>query len=403
MNVIHRDKYVAHVASAIGRGNAIVLAGHRRAGKSSILLQLSAQYASLGNLIFIDMENPDFSCIKNATDLNAYIKEKKTDTAHNYLMIDEVQEIAEFEKTLRYWVKQPNFDVIVTGSNAYLLSSEIATLFAGRHTTIKVYGLDYQEYLQFYELLDSNESLVSYMKWGGLPFLYQIPLDDVRSRNDYMGDIFNTIFVKDIVTRHKIRNINLLNNLAGFVAENCGKLFSSNSIAKYLKNGEYAITSGTITEYMGYLCDTYMIDKVDRYDIKGKRVFEQQEKYYFEDLGIRNYLCRGKNGNDIEKIMENLVYLRLRQLGYDVYVGQLKGKEIDFVAKNGDDIRYFQVCKAIASEDTYEREYGNLKLIGDNYPKYVITMDSVSQLINDEGIKTIHLRQFLSQELQNIA
>lgn len=399
MKVICRDEYVAQVANAIGKGNAVVLAGHRRAGKSSILLQLSAQYAQLGNVIYIDMENPDFSYIKNASDLNSYIKEKKDDSAHNYLLIDEVQEIDEFEKTLRYWVKQDGFDVIATGSNAFLLSSEIATLFAGRHTTIKVYGLSYQEFLQFYQLQDSDESLVTYMKWGGLPFLYQIPLDDIRSRTDYLGDIFNTIFVKDIVTRHKIRNINLLGNLAGFVAENCGKLFSSNSIAKYLKNGESAVTSGTIAEYMGYFCDTYLVDKVERYDIKGKRVFEQQEKYYFEDFGIRNYLCRGKNNNDIEKLMENLVYLRLRQLGYDVYVGQLNGKEIDFVAKKGDEIRYFQVVKAILSDETYEREYGNLKLIRDNYPKYVVTMDPASQLISDDGIKTILLRQFLLQEI----
>lgn len=398
MKVIYRGEYASQVDNAIGKSNAVVLVGHRRAGKSSILLQLSVQYAQSGNVIYIDMENPDFSHIRNASDLNAYIKEKLDDSTHNYLLIDEVQEIDEFEKTLRYWAKQDDVEVIVTGSNAFLLSSEIATLFAGRHTTIKVYGLSYQEFLLFYQLQDSDESLVSYMKWGGLPFLYQIPLDDIRSRTDYMGDIFNTIFVKDIVTRHKIRNINLLSNLAGFVAENCGKLFSPNSIAKYLKNGESSVTSGTIAEYMGYLCNTYLIDKVERYDIKGKRVFEQQEKYYFEDLGIRNYLCRGKNNNDIEKIMENLVYLRLRQLGYDVYVGQLNGKEIDFVAKRGDEIRYFQVTKNISSEETYEREYGNLKLIHDNYPKFVVTMDPTSLLINDEGIKTILLRQFLMQE-----
>jgi len=399
MKVICREGYVAQVEGAIGKGNAVVLAGHRRAGKSSIMLQLATQYAASGNIIFIDMENPDFFHIRNASDLHAYIKEHKSDTARNYLLIDEVQEIEEFEKTLRFWVKQEGFDVIVTGSNAFLLSSEIATLFAGRHTTIKVYGLNYQEFLQFYQLQDSDESLVAYMKWGGLPFLYQIPLDDVRSRTDYMGDIFNTIFVKDIVTRHKIRNLNLLGSLASFVAENSGKLFSPNSIAKYLKNGESAVTSGTIAEYMGYLCDTYLMDRVERYDIKGKRVFEQQEKYYFEDLGIRNYLCRGRNNNDIEKIMENLVYLRLRQLRYDVYVGQLNGKEIDFVAKRGDEVRYFQVTKMVSTDETYDREYGNLKLIRDNYPKYVITMDPSAQLINEDGIQTIFLRQFLVQEL----
>lgn len=397
MEKILREKYEFEVKKAIGKGNAIVLAGHRRAGKSIILEQLSTELGKSGNVIFIDMENPDFLSIRNVSDLNEYIKENKSDSSHNYLLIDEVQEIEEFERILRYWAKQDDFDVIVTGSNAFLLSSEIATLLAGRHTTIKIYGLDYQEFLKFYQLTDSDESLAIYMKWGGLPFLHKIPLTDERSRTDYLGDIFNTIFVKDIITRHKIRNVNLLNNLAGFMADNCGKLFSPNSIAKYLKNDVSTVTSNTISEYVGYFCDTYLIDKVERYDIKGKKIFEQQEKYYFEDLGIRNYLCRNKKNYDVEKIMGNIVYLRLKQLGYDVYVGQLNGKEIDFVAKNGNDIRYYQVSKTISSEETYEREYGNLKLIHDNYPKYVITMDSMSTLINEDGIKTILLRKFLME------
>ncbi len=395
MGIIFREKYENEIKKAIGKGNCLVLAGHRRAGKSIILEQLSKEFENSGNVIYIDMENPDFLTLKNVTDLNNYIKEKKSDSAHNYLLIDEVQEVDEFERILRYWSKQDDFDVIVTGSNAFFLSSEIATLFAGRHTTIKVYGLDYEEFLEFYQLTDSDESLVNYMKWGGLPFLHKIPLEDERSRTDYLGDIYNTIFVKDIITRHKIRNVNLLNNLASFIADNCGKLFSPNSIAKFLKNDASSVTSNTISEYVGYFCDTYLIDKVERYDIKGKRIFEQQEKYYFEDLGIRNYLCRDKKNYDIEKIMENLVYLRLRQQGYDVYVGQLNGKEIDFVAKNGDDIRYYQVSKTISSDETYQREYGNLKLIQDNYPKYVITMDPTSILIKEDGIQTILLRDFL--------
>lgn len=395
MSIIIREKYESSIKMAMGKSNAIVLVGHRRAGKSIILKRLSMDFEKRGNVIYIDMEDPDFSSIGNASDLNEYIKERRSNSMHNFLMIDEVQEIEAFEKTLRYWAKQDDFDVIVTGSNAFLLSSEIATLFAGRHTTTKIYGLSYEEFLEFYQLSESDESLVEYMKWGGLPFLYKLPLSDERSRTDYLGDIYNTIFVKDILTRHKIRNVNLLNNLAGFIAENCGKLFSPNSIAKFLKKDASAVTSNTISEYMGYFCETYLIDKVERYDIKGKRIFEQQEKYYFEDIGIRNYLCRNKRSYDVEKIMENLVYLHLKRLGYDVYVGQLNGKEVDFVAKNGEDIRYYQVCKAISSEETYEREYGNLRLIQDNYPKFVITMDPMATLSNEEGIQTILLRKFL--------
>ncbi|MCQ2232350.1 MAG: ATP-binding protein [Paludibacteraceae bacterium] len=397
MSIIIREKYESSVKRAMGKGNAIVLVGHRRAGKSIILKRLSTDFEMQGNVIFIDMEDPDFSSIRNSFDLNEFIKGKRSSSKHNYLLIDEVQEIDAFEKTLRFWAKQDDFDVIVTGSNAYLLSSEIATLFAGRHTSTKIYGLSYEEFLEFYQLSENEESFVEYMKWGGLPFLHKIPLSDERSRTDYLGDIYNTIFVKDILTRHKIRNVNLLNNLAGFIAENCGKLFSPNSIAKFLKNDASAVTANTISEYMGYLCETYLIDKVERYDIKGKKVFEQQEKYYFEDIGIRNYLCRNKRSFDVEKIMENLVYLHLKQLGYDVYVGQLNGKEVDFVAKRGDDLRYYQVSKAISSEETYEREYGNLRLIQDNYPKFVITMDPTATLSNEEGIQTILLRKFLME------
>lgn len=397
MSIIIREKYESSVKRAMGKGNAIVLVGHRRAGKSIILKRLSTDFEMQGNVIFIDMEAPDFSSIRNSFDLNEFIKGKRSSSKHNYLLIDEVQEIDAFEKTLRFWAKQDDFDVIVTGSNAYLLSSEIATLFAGRHTSTKIYGLSYEEFLEFYQLSENEESFVEYMKWGGLPFLHKIPLSDERSRTDYLGDIYNTIFVKDILTRHKIRNVNLLNNLAGFIAENCGKLFSPNSIAKFLKNDASAVTANTISEYMGYLCETYLIDKVERYDIKGKKVFEQQEKYYFEDIGIRNYLCRNKRSFDVEKIMENLVYLHLKQLGYDVYVGQLNGKEVDFVAKRGDDVRYYQVSKAISSEETYEREYGNLRLIQDNYPKFVITMDPTATLSNEEGIQTILLRKFLME------
>ena len=158
-------------------------------------------------------------------------------------------------------------------------------------------------------------------------------------------------------------------------------------------------TANTISEYVGYLCDAYLIDRVTRYDINGKRAFEQQEKFYFEDIGIRNYLCNNRRQFDIEKVMENTVYLRLKQLGYDVYVGQWHGKEIDFVAKLGDDIRYIQVTKTITSEETYAREYGNLKLIKDNYPKYVVTMDPAAALVHDSGIITCTLRDFLKKRV----
>jgi hypothetical protein len=190
-----------------------------------------------------------------------------------------------------------------------------------------------------------------------------------------------------------------LDNLARFVADNSGKIFSANSIAKYMKGKENSVSANTVAEYMEALCDTYMIDKVKRYDIKGKQVFEQQEKYYFEDVGIRNYLCNDKRNTDIEKILEEVVYLKLKHSGFDVYVGQLNGKEIDFVAKRGDEMMYVQVSVSITTPETYEREFGNLKQIKDNYPKYVVTMDPNAALIHDSGIIVSLARDFV---LQNI-
>lgn len=395
MKLIHRDFYKERILKKIGNGGIIVLTGHRRAGKSFVLESVSQYFSKLGNVIFLDMENPDNADIKNFQDLNEFIKTHLSKNKHNYLLIDEVQEIEEFEKTLRFYCKQGNVDIVVTGSNAYMLSSEISTLLAGRNTNIHILSLNYEEFLLFYGMKDTDDSLLLYMKWGGLPFLYHIPIDDNRSRNEYLESIYNTIFVKDVVANKQVRNTTFLNNLARFLADNTGKLISANSIAKYQKNANNSVSTNTIVDYLQALCDAYLIDEVQRFDIKGKRVFEQQQKYYFEDIGIRNYLCSDKRNTDLEKIMENMVYLKLKQLGYTIFVGQFNNKEIDFVAKNGDDVRYLQVALQITTADTYEREYGNLKLIRDNYPKYVVTMDKLSILVNDEGIQTISFSTFL--------
>ena len=390
-----RDGYLQLVYSYLGKGEAVVLTGHRRAGKSCILELLAAELSVEGNVIYIDMENPENADLTSFRELSERIKGAVVEGCRNYVLIDEVQEIEEFEKALRYWVKQDGVDVVVTGSNAAMLSSDIASSFAGRYHRVHVSSLDYREFLQFYGLEDSDGAFSNYLRWGGLPFLYRIPLEDVRTRTEYLGSIYDTIFVKDIVRRKNVRNVSLLDNLARFVADNSGKIFSANSIAKYLKGSSLAVSANTVGEYMEALCDTYMIDRVKRYDIKGKSVFEQQDKYYFEDLGLRNYLCRDKHSPDMEKVLEGAVYLKLKRSGYDVYVGQLNGKEIDFVARRGDKLIYVQVALQVSGEDTYEREFGNLKLIKDNYPKYVVTMDPNVGLIHDSGIVACSARQFL--------
>ena len=395
MERIKRNDYIAQVSSLLGKGEAVVLTGHRRAGKSCILELLSGDLSVDGHVIYIDMENPENADIKTFRELSEKIKAGVEEGRRNYVLIDEVQEVAEFEKALRYWVKQDGVDVVVTGSNAAMLSSDIANSFAGRYHRVHVSSLDYREFLLFYGLEDSDNAFSQYLRWGGLPFLYRVPLEDERTRTEYLGSIYDTIFVKDIVRRKNVRNVALLDNLARFVADNSGKVFSANSIAKYLKGSNLAVSANTVSEYMDALCDTYMIDRVKRYDIKGKSVFEQQDKFYFEDLGLRNYLCRDKRSLDMEKVLEGAVYLKLKRSGYDVYVGQLNGKEIDFVARRGDELIYVQVALQVSGEETYEREFGNLKLIKDNYPKYVVTMDPNVGLIHDSGIVACTAREFL--------
>ncbi len=383
------------VRSLLGRGEAVVLTGHRRAGKSCILELLAAELSDLGNVIYIDMEDPANAGIVTFRELSERIKGSVRPGANNYVLIDEVQEVAEFERALRFWVKQEGVDVVVTGSNAAMLSSDIASAFAGRYHRVHVSSLDYSEFLLFYGLEDSDSTFAYYLHWGGLPFLYRIPFGDERTRIDYLGSIYDTIFVKDIVRRRNIRNVSLLDNLSRFVADNSGKVFSANSIAKYLKGSAMQVSANTVAEYMDALCDTYMIDRVKRYDIKGKSVFEQQDKYYFEDLGLRNYLCRDKRSTDMEKVLEGAVYLRLKRSGFDVYVGQLNGREIDFVARRGDNVIYVQVALTVTGGETCEREFGNLKLIKDNYPKYVVTIDPNVGLIRDSGILACSAREFL--------
>jgi len=399
MKITERNSYIKQVERLMGKGEAIVLTGHRRAGKSCILASLAEQWKNLGNIIFIDMEDPDHADLETYKELHDYVKSHFVEESKNFLLIDEVQEISQFEKALRYWIRQDNMTVVVTGSNAAMLSSEVATAFAGRYFDVHINSLNYEEFLRFYALQDSDDSLTAYLRWGGLPFLAQIPMADTKVRTDYLGSIYDTIFVKDVITRRKVRNVTMMDNLARFVADNTGKIFSANSIAKYLKGKENTVSANTVGEYMEAWCESYMIDKVKRYDIKGKLVFEQQEKYYFEDLGIRNYLCKDKRNIDIEKSLENIVYLKLKNRGFDVYVGQINGKEIDFVARRGTEMLYVQVAMTITNEATYQREFGNLKLIRDNYPKYLVTLDPIAALVNDSGIIACTMRDFLLRQL----
>ena len=401
MKTIIRQSYLDKIEKYLGKETIIVLVGQRRVGKSYLLRQLvDLKTKESGNhVIYIDKENRQFDFIKTYQDLNTYIDEHIDKNKHNYILIDEVQDIQEFERSVRSFRTDPDTDVIITGSNARMLSSDLSTLIGGRYKEIHIQSLSYQEFLQFHQLADSDEALEKYIRYGGLPGLAMMGLDEETAR-DYQIGIYNTVLLKDVVMRNKIRNVPFLENLVHFLADNTGKLISANSIAKYMRSQGTSVTPSMIISYFNALCESYVISEVRRYDIHGKRLFENNAKYYFEDHGIRNALVGGTREGDIEKVIENIVYQQIRRLGYTVRVGQLQAGEIDFVCSKPDGARaYMQVSYLIANEETREREFGNLKAIHDNYPKYVISMTPMVTRSDRDGIIHLHLRQFLNNGL----
>lgn len=401
MEAINRQNYIDKIEKYLGKETIIVLVGQRRVGKSYMLKMICERKKqdANNNIIYIDKEKRAFDQIQTYQDLNAYIEERFSTDRHNYILIDEIQDIREFERSVRSYRTEPNTDIIITGSNARMLSTELSTLIGGRYKEIYIQSLSYNEFLEFHKLQNNDEALTQYIQYGGLPGLAKIGLDEDDAR-EYQMDIFHTVLLKDVIMRNKIRSVPFLENLVRFLADNTGKLISANSIAKYMRSQGETITSAVIINYISYLCDAYILHKVNRYDIHGKRIFETNDKFYFEDNGIRNAIAGGTREGDIEKVIENVIYQHLIRLGYKVYVGQLQVGEIDFVCTKTEGQRvYVQASYIIADEDTRKREFGNLRAINDNYPKYVISMTPLLTRNDDNGITHLSLRKFLSEGL----
>ena len=401
MGNIIRKPYLDKIEQAFGKDTIIVLVGQRRIGKSYLLRQLRDEKAKDGsnNIIFVDKEKKDFDAIRNYRDLNAFIDEHRVEGKTNYILVDEIQDIEEFERTVRSYREEPDTEIVITGSNSLMLSSELTTLIGGRYKEIYIQALSYNEFLTFHQLPDNDESLSEYINLGGLPGLQKIGLDENDAR-EYQQDVLNTVLLKDVIMRNNIRNPVFLENLVRFLADNTGKIISANSISKFMRGQGQKITSTAVINYIKALCETYVIHKVSRYDIHGKRLFETNDKYYFEDNGIRNCLGGGNREGDIEKVMENVVYNHLVRLGYEVTVGQLQASEIDFVCSKPTGERvYVQVAYIIADDATRQREFGNLRAINDNYPKYVISMTPLVTHNDDNGIIHLNLRKFLTEGL----
>ena len=401
MEILTRQHYADIVDSWIGKGNIIALVGSRRVGKSYILkdfIQRHSQEENI-NIIYVDKEKKDFKTIKTKDDLDTWIEERFIPGKHNCILIDEVQEIDDFEDSVCSWYSEDDTDVLITGSNSDLLSGELATRLSGRHVEIRVHPLTYMEFLQFHSLLDSDESLMAYLNYGGLPGLKTVGLENEEQVWAYLASVFNTIMLKDIIERYDIRNIPFLNNLIAFYADTTGKLTSANSISKYMKSQNENVSSNLILLYRSFYSEAFLIDVVSRYDIHGKKIFESNEKIYWDDLGLRNLKSSGSMDSYIEKVIENAVYKQLSFLGYDIKVGVLNAGEVDFVCKKTGQTIYVQASYIIAEETTREREFVPLEKIRDNYPKYVISATPYLTKRNENGIIHLSLRKFLTEGL----
>lgn len=397
MKLIERSNYTERIERAFGKGVIVALTGQRRVGKSCIMAQVMRHIGSLpqANVVYLNKEKNEFDGIRDYNDLLGFANGRLSKDKDNYLFIDEIQDIDGFERALRSLQADDACQIMVTGSNAKMLSSELTTYLSGRYIDYHIHSLGYEEFLLFHKMPDGDEALTAYLQYGGLPQLGRMGLDDRELVDDYLESVYSTILLKDIVERGQIRNVSLLKTLVRFMADNIGKLFSATSIVNFLKGQRVDTSAKVILNYLDLLCDAYIINRVSRYDIHGKRIFELGDKYYFEDLGLRNHIVGGNRSADIEKVMENAVYLHLLRMGYKVYVGQLHKTEIDFVAEKNGSTVYVQVAYLLTSQETINREFGNLKLIDDNHPKYVISSDRMMGDVNADGIRHIYLRDFL--------
>ena len=392
-----RKGYIDRIKPFMQKSVAKVLTGQRRVGKSFLLYQLIEEILAEepdANIIYVNLEDFTFSSLQTAEDLHSYIISHSKEKVKNYIFIDEIQDIPGFEKVIRSLLLNEDNDIYITGSNAKMLSGELATYLSGRYIEFKIYSLSYSEFLEFHGLTESETSYELYSRYGGLPYLLNLPLED-ETVNEYLKSVYSTIVFRDVVSRYKLRNTLFLEKLIQFLSENIGNLFSAKNISDYLKSQHTAISVNQIQSYTEYLNTAFLIHRVERYDLIGKRVFEIGEKYYFENMGIRNIVI-GYRITDKAKILENLVYNHLLYKGYDIKVGYYGDKEIDFVGEKNGEKLYIQVALKIDSDKTAEREFGNLLKIQDNYPKIVVTEDTFSGN-SYEGIRHCSIRQFLME------
>ena len=382
-----------------------VLTGMRRCGKSALLELVMEELTERGisheNIIHMNFESLKYEPLKNYRSLYSEISSYAQRTAGRiYILLDEIQEVEEWEKAVNSLRVDFDCDIYITGSNARLLSGELATLLAGRYVEIHVYPLDFKEYLDFAAAnteesrLSIQEKFANYLRFGGLPGIHQMKWQS-KPLMQYLTDIYNSVLLKDVIKRNNIRDTALLESIALYIMDNIGNTFSAKTVSDFLKNQGRKLSTETVYNYLKALEAAFLIHKVSRFDIKGKRLLETQEKYYLSDLGLRHAVM-GYRDNDIAGMLENVVYLELMRRGYSVNIGKQDSAEVDFVADKGNDRLYVQVCYVLTEENT-EREFAPLEAILDNYEKVVISTDSLISF-NRGGIKQKNILDFLLED-----
>lgn len=401
--MIKRESYINEIKKFMNKPIIKVITGMRRSGKSIILKLISEELINEGvssnNIIYINFESLMFSELTGFKKLYNYIIEKsQTLQGKIYILLDEIQEVEHWEKAINSFMVDLNCDIYITGSNANLLSSELATYIAGRYVEIKIYPLSFKEYIEFAKIqnpskiLSNEEYFEQYLQFGGLPGIHNF---DYEKENiyQYLSDIYNSVLLKDVIARNGIRDIELLERVVLYILDNIGNTFSAKNISDFLKSQGRKLSRETVYNYLKALENAYIISKVQRYDIKGKALLETQEKFYLMDLGLRHSKL-GYRANDIAGYLENIIYLELMRRKYTVNIGKLSTKEVDFIGTLRDEKLYIQVTYLLATPETIEREFYPLKNINDNYPKYVLSMDNLERY-NIDGIIRERIIDFL--------
>ena len=392
--MIERVEYLEKLKKWKDKDVIKVITGIRRSGKST-LFELYIDYLKNegikdDHIISINLESPDFE-FNNYKELYDYINKKIVDKDNYYIFLDEVQNVESFQKAVDGLYIKKNTDVYITGSNAYLLSGELATLLSGRYIEIKMLPLSFKEYSDYLKEEASEKLYLRYINNSSFP--YALKLDSESEIDDYIEGIYNTILVKDIVARKKIADAGMLKSITEFLFSSIGSTMSVKKIADTLNSKGRKISVHTVENYLDYLIESYIFNKTSRYDIKGKQYLETGEKYYATDVTMR-YVLLGRKNLDAGHILENIVYLELIRRGYKLYIGKIGDNEIDFVCENKEGREYYQVAYTVREKTTLERELTPLKKINDHYPKYILTMD-IDPITDYEGIKKINVLDWL--------